>query len=114
MSFTVTPRAARPNGSQDHCFYCNQKVGSDHKADCVMIDRKVRVSVTLEIDTWLPASYDAEVADFYFFESSWCADRIVNDITDYVASKNAAGDCICEDFDLEFLAWTDELRLREG
>jgi hypothetical protein len=30
----------RPAGNSDECFYCNQKIGTSHKEDCVCLQKK--------------------------------------------------------------------------
>ena len=54
----------RPAGKAGECFYCNRKVGEEHKRDCVTIQKKVRVQFTVEVIAEAPHSWpDEMIAD---------------------------------------------------
>lgn len=40
----------RPAGGPDHCFYCQQKVGSPHLESCVTLTKKVTMQLTIEFE----------------------------------------------------------------
>lgn len=46
----------RPAGKPDECFYCKQKIGTQHKSDCVMLTQRGKVRLNLEVIGWLPCT----------------------------------------------------------
>lgn len=87
----------RPAGKPDECFYCNQKVGEPHKADCVILHKKVKVKYTFEIEVEVPHHWDKHDVEFHRNDSSWCADNSFEEIESH-AKKHG---CICHAFECE-------------
>lgn len=90
----------RPAGQPDECFYCNQKVGQPHKQDCVILNRKVKVRYSYEIEIEVPHFWDKETIEFHRNDSSWCADNSLDDIEEYSKSR---GGCLCGCFSAEVI-----------
>ena len=71
MILPTKDSGVRPAGKPDECFYCHEPVGS-HKPDCVIPAR----TVVIELKTWLvvtvPQSWDVDMINFYYNESSHC------------------------------------------
>lgn len=79
----------RPAGKPDECFYCNQKIGEAHKADCVMRSRTVVVRVTTEYVVDVPEAWSESDIESHRGESSWCAFNGLVEISEMVARVSA-------------------------
>lgn len=75
--FIVTAAAQRPRRMDGTCFYCGQAIGAPHEPDCVLIHKQVKVRMTIELEMWMPADWDAEMTEFHLNESSWCKSNIL-------------------------------------
>lgn len=100
----------RPAGAPDECFYCKQKVGQTHKADCVIVTKKVKVRYSFEIEIDIPHHWTEEVFLSHRMESSWCAD---NALTDLMEIADREDDCLCSRFDVALIGTVDETPKRE-
>jgi len=91
-TFLVTPEyGPRPAGKPTECFYCQQPLGSEHGADCVIRQRTVVVRMTIEYVVAIPESWTPEDLEFHRNESSWCSSNALDEI-------GGTGDdspCIC-------------------
>lgn len=67
-TFTVTTQAMRPRSMDDTCFYCRSRVGNNHKSNCVLIQRPVKIALELKLS--VPANYSEEDIDYYFGEGN--------------------------------------------
>ena len=72
VSPLVGPRLA---GRPDECFYCNEKLGSDHKADCVLVRKRVRLRLVVEFTDRVPDHWTADSIDFWLNEGTRCSDN---------------------------------------
>lgn len=88
----------RPAGEPDECLYCKQKVGTPHNSDCVILERKVKVRYSFEIEIEVPHSWTEDDIEWHRNMGSWCADNAINELTE--ASK---GHCLCNSFHCEVL-----------
>jgi len=86
----------RPAGKPDECFYCRQKVGTEHKTGCVMRQRSVVLQATITYVDTVPEDWTAE--DIYKHRnlSGWCANNLF-DIYDHKRH------CFCGNVEIEFL-----------
>lgn len=91
--FLVTSKAARPAGKPDECFYCQQKIGSAHKGDCVLIRKRVTVRMTVEYDIEVPAAWGKDEIEFQRNESSWCATNAIKELSNQFDTDEA--ECMC-------------------
>jgi hypothetical protein len=94
----------RPAGKPDECFYCHQKVGQPHGPECVVVHKKVRVRVTMEIEMEVPASWDDDAIEFHYNDGTWCANNIVGLIQDYLDSHDEDICVLCPTFSAEVVA----------
>lgn len=99
--FVVTEKAMRPASPLRQCFYCNQAVGAVHKNDCVLINRKVRVRMTVEYDIEVPAFWDADRIEFHRNEGSWCADNALPELEAFFTGGDHP--CMCDATRFEYL-----------
>jgi hypothetical protein len=95
----------RPAGEPDQCFYCQERVGSEHKRDCVIVTKKVRVRFTVELDVDIPHCWDRGLVEFQYNDSKWCA-RNLADLID----ENG---CICDTTNCEFIRVVDDTPVRK-
>ena len=70
----------RPAGKQDECFYCHEKVGTQHKTDCVIRERTVVVEVRMHMVVTVPEFWTTEDIEFHRNESTWCANNLYSDV----------------------------------
>lgn len=80
----------RPAGPPDACFYCQRRVGELHAADCVTIQKRIEMEVTIRwsddsetTGLWQfddPYDWTEEMSEFHKNDSSWCANNIVRDL----------------------------------
>lgn len=82
------------------CFYCRQRVGKEHKPDCVLIVKKVRVRMTVEYDVTVPADWDADMVEFHRNDSSWCKDNAIEELR--ALAESDAG-CLCQHTEFEYI-----------
>ena len=92
----------RPAGRPDECFYCDRKVGEEHKDHCVVVKKKVEMKYIFTIERYVPYFWDKTKIESYFNESGWCADNSIDDL------ENQDGDCLCDIFECEFLNIIDD------
>jgi hypothetical protein len=62
----------RPAGAPDECLYCKQKVGTPHLADCVVVYKKVRLRLIVEVEVDQPHHWTPEKIES-FIELHGCA-----------------------------------------
>lgn len=87
----------RPAGKPDQCFYCNQPIGQMHKGDCVCRERTIIVRTIIEYPIRVPESWTKELIEFQRNESSWCADNIIDELTELKCN------CICSLVSVEYV-----------
>jgi len=89
--FIVTDKAKRPASEKNECFYCHSHIGEQHKKECVLIRKKVKVRVTIEYEIVEPASWDKDKIEFHRNESSWCCSNIIGELKEIDEKEN----CLC-------------------
>jgi hypothetical protein len=62
----VTRAAMRPASKREECFYCHQPIGADHKPECVLILKMVKVRMIVEYELDTPSSWDKEMIESYY------------------------------------------------
>jgi hypothetical protein len=107
--FKVTEDAMRPATPARECFYCNQAIGAEHKADCVTINKRVKVRATIEYEIDVPASWDKEQVEFHRNEGSWCSDNMLADLECLMHD----GGCLCGIVEYEMLQDSSEYFLAD-
>ena len=99
----------RPAGRPDTCFYCNQKIGQPHAADCVIVQKTVRLRFTIDLDIEVPHSWDADKMRAKYL-GTWCASNLI------VLFKqiDKAGGCLCDNLhDVQFVREVDPTPTRK-
>lgn len=109
MAFLVTEAAQRPLGMDGTCFYCRQPIGAEHKDDCVLIKKTVKVRLTIEYDVDVPSHWDAHSVEFHRNGSGWCADNLVRELQNLAEREG----CLCSVAHFDYLADTSGLTLEE-
>jgi hypothetical protein len=74
----VDTDSVRPAGKPDECFYCNAKLGEDHRKGCVMRSRTVMVEIKATLILSVPEDWDASMIEFDMNDSSSCFDNLLN------------------------------------
>ena len=64
--------------SLDKCFYCQEKVGAEHKLDCIMRDKTVVVKMSFSFVKTVPQHWEEDNIEFHLSESSYCLNNIIN------------------------------------
>lgn len=93
----------RPLTGPDMCCYCRQPVGKPHTLKCVILQRKVRVRYTFDIEIEVPHFWDKSNIEFHRNEGSWCANNALTDIKQQVTDDG----CLCSVFKCEVLEVPD-------
>jgi len=91
--YRVTEAAMRPASKKRRCFYCFEPVGGYHRETCVLIERKVRMSVTIDYETAVPDHWSAEDIDWHRNGSTWCASNVLYELDRQY--NNDGGPCLC-------------------
>lgn len=109
MGFTVTEKAMRPASNARACFYCHQSIGAEHKDDCVLVMRPVRIRATIEYVVHEPAGWGKKEVEFKRNEGTWCASNIGPELDAYIEEHP----CICDGTTFEFIEHAGEPYLCE-
>lgn len=88
---TSDDEGIRPAGADDECFYCHQKVGQRHKMDCVMLTKKGRIRLTIELPLEAAQSFDAHTIEFMYTKGSWCHSNLTAWIDKVTDSEGCCG-----------------------
>ena len=88
--WTITESSVRPLGNPDECFYCGEKVGGQHKDDCIMRSKTVVVNFSVDVVLDVPEHWDANRIDFRHNESSWCASNLID-----LLKEQSEDRCLC-------------------
>ena len=105
--FIVTEKAMRPALPDRACFYCQQPIGETHSDDCVLIEKKVKVRMTVEYEVLVPHDWDKEAVEFHRNGSSWCCNNVFKEL-------EALQGCLCEYTYFECLDASGVARLDES
>ena len=115
----------RPAGKPDACFYCGQRVGTPHGAECCVVTKQVALRIIgpdgTPIGVWstgVPYSHSAESIEFRHNESTWCADNLFDhtaqiewadaDGETRLRALNNDGCCLCSKVRIAFVRVLDE------
>lgn len=107
--YIVTEKAKRPASPVDECFYCHQPVGGYHDSECVLIQRKVTVRMTIEYDVSVPAKWGKEDIEFHRNESSWCSTNAIGELEEITKDG-----CLCDKTNFAYLREASGPYLGEG
>lgn len=88
----------RPAGPPDECFYCQVKVGGEHKPGCVLRQRTVVLRYSYDVVIAVPADWDKRMVEFHRNDSSWCADNSLPEL-----NRHAQSSCWCPQFTASFV-----------
>ncbi len=100
----VTKEDLRSNAEK--CFYCTGVLDGEHDAACVILDRPVKVRMTIDLIIARPRSWAKHDIEFHLNDSSWCIDNIKDDIERQVGDR-----CLCSFANFEY---TGEATLEEA
>lgn len=91
---------AKGAGVPEKCFYCKGKFGAEHDADCVCLQRPVKIRLTIELIITQPRDWQKDMIEFHMNESSWCMDNIMEDLARYADSDDR---CLCPISNVEYI-----------
>lgn len=106
----VSPLAMRPASDKKQCFYCQQPIGAEHKDDCVLLRKKVKVRMTVEYEVSVPAHWQKSDVEFHRNDGSWCADNALDELKKLSESEG----CLCHAASFEYLGDASGPYLDEG
>lgn len=109
MGFVVTKDAMRPASNEEKCFYCQQPLGAEHKPDCVLVAKKVKVRAIIEYEVNVPAYWDKDQVEFQRNDSSWCCDNMIGELENLLGEDQ----CLCGITTFEYLGDASEPFLNE-
>ena len=108
--FIVTEKAQRPADINGCCFYCQQPIGTPHKPDCVLINKKVKIRMTVEYFVEVPNHWTAHDIEFHRNESSWCAGNVIPELEELDDKEKG---CLCRYTRFEYIGEESEPYLSE-
>lgn len=94
----------RPAGPPDACFYCRQSIGTEHKPDCVLRQKWVRLAITFDVLHAEPEDWDQQMIEFARNEGTWCSDNaveMVEEATKYRYEHD--GNCMCRSTQIRYM-----------
>lgn len=92
----VADHGIRPAGPPDRCFYCDRKMGQEHKDGCVIRKRTVVVRYQIDLVVSIPEDCTADMINFRYNESTWCGDNLVDDIAAAAQRmEDGPAGCLC-------------------
>ena len=110
MKFTVTEKAMRPVSDAKECYYCHKRLGSFHEDHCVLINKKVKIRMTIEYEVSVPNHWKKNDVEFHRNESSWCAGNAIEELSK-LSGENG---CLCnKDINFEYVSDESEAYLEE-
>ncbi len=85
----------RPASKKRQCFYCHNPIGAVHKADCVAVQKKVTIELTVRYEISVPNHWSKEDVEFNRNDGTRCADNNIEELTALCNSEDKAGRCLC-------------------
>jgi hypothetical protein len=107
--FVVTEKAMRPASKTLECFYCQRALGDEHKTDCVLISKKVKVRMIVEYEIKVPNHWGKEDIEFQRNEGSWCASNAMEELEGTFDDTS----CMCGAAEFEYIGGDTEPYLAE-
>lgn len=90
--WTVTENTIRPAGPQDRCLYCETKLGEQHKEDCVIRCKTVKVDFTISMVMEVPEYWDKADIEHHYNDGRYCMDNIIDELR---KREGIAKNCLC-------------------
>lgn len=106
----VTPLSMRPASKEERCFYCLQDIGSNHKEDCVLLKKRVKIRMIVEYEVSVPNHWDKDMIEFHRNDAIWCADNALDELQE-AAEING---CLCGIAKFEYVEDTSGEFLKES
>lgn len=100
----------RPASLEQQCFYCGQQIGSEHKEDCVLRRKKVKIKLIAEYEIDVPRKWGKNEIEFSRNEGTWCADNVIDELKEV----SRQGGCLCNSVRTEYVNDTGEEFLKEN
>ena len=96
----IVQEADQRNKRDGTCFYCGEAVGTQHKDECVLVTKRVKLRLTAVFETECPRSWDHSMIAFHFGENN-CADNMLRDLARYAERRSDEGSCMCDLVEVE-------------
>lgn len=96
--WTVGEYSVCPAGKPDECYYCGAKVGEQHKSNCVIREKTIVTRMTIDFVDSVPESWDEDLIDFHYNDSSWCATNVLHRLEERSNFR-----CLCDVASFEYL-----------
>jgi len=77
------------------CFYCQQLMGDEHKVDCLLIQKKVKVRMVVEYEIEVPAHWDKGDIEFHRNDGTWCTNNAIDELQSLVVDNDEEISCLC-------------------
>lgn len=90
--FVVTERAQHPARMDGTCFYCRQVIGTEHKSDCVLVVKKVKVRLVVEYEIEVPATWSKSDVELLRDDGPACLESGIPGISDGIAKFECVDD----------------------
>lgn len=89
-TFKVLASHLRP-ANKKQCFYCRAYLGTDHKTDCVIITKTVKVRAIVEYMITVPNCWSKKDIESHRNGGSWCADNMLTELNQVITDD----ECLC-------------------
>jgi hypothetical protein len=96
--WAITNHATRPAGKQGECFYCNNKLGEQHKPECVIKSKTIVADFTIRVVLDVPERWDKSAIENHYNHGSWCADNLIG-----VLERKLQKECLCNNSRMKFV-----------
>lgn len=101
--YIVTEDSVAPAGKSDECFWCQAKIGEQHKEDCTNAKRTVMINVSIDTIIDMPFGWSKEDIEFYLNESSSCATNILRHLVKLEGKLKDTNSCLCDSISCKYL-----------
>lgn len=103
-NWPVGKRAINSAYNTQVCFDCGAKAGEEHKQDCIIRERTVKIRMTLEFVDDVPEYWSKDTINFKYNDSSWCASSII----DKLQYRDENVRCLCDCAKFEYIGEATE------
>ena len=96
--YTVTEKAMRSSSENCACFYCGQEIGKNHKQDCELVCKKVKIKASVEYYITVPSTWGGDEVENYR-KNIECGDILLQELMNIKKEKG----CLCGIVNFEYL-----------
>lgn len=103
-TFFVRKEDERPARMDGTCFYCRKKIGTKHKAGCVIRSRTVVLNFSVIMIEEVPVDWTPKQIEDSYNEGGWCGTNLVERLEN-LREKHG---CLCNRVSVDFFKEANE------